>query len=518
MTDYFDRFDQGDVREQILLSFRDSLRELVDPTTAQPPSEDLIRQSTIQGGRFWVEANDIDLLVMGVQRRDYFLGQQVDPRTSSTAFLENFHGPASNLPRLLASGSSGNALATASPGAVYIGSTTLGDPLATQATDPAGLRYQVFLSATTPDSGTITLAMVAIDTGEATNLPVGTQLKWINPPPGSTPFATVSGEDFEGGTAQETDQDWGNRIFSARSGRPRAGNAAHFMFWASQATNAVGAVFVYACAQNAGSVLVAIAQKRGSAVGPLARCPAPGTMSIVTGYIVPPGSPVVPEGVYVLALGVRPEPVDLSMRIGLRKFSKSGWADPTPWPGYVSAPARVKSAPAPTQTAFSITSDTKLPLSAGVPQLMVWNPTISAFERLSVASIIEITPFTRYDVVLTSAPQTTIATNLIVSPYSYRTDALAQGIGAYFDSLGAGEVVDSTTDMRFARAFRRPTPDISSPYQISSEIVDFVRDALGGNIGGSSLDFQSETTPPIGPISLGPFMFVAGNIGVYSSS
>lgn len=518
MTDYFERFEQGDVREQILSSYRESLRELVDPLTGQPPSEDLIRQTSIQGGRFWVEANDIDILVMGVQRRDFFLGQQVDPRTASTAFLENFHGPASRLPRLPASGASGTVTTTAVPGTVFIGSTTIGDPLATQGADPAGLRYQVFLSATTPASGTIALTMVAIDTGEATELTVGTKIKWSNPPPGATLFATVAGEDFEGGTEAETDQEWGLRIFDARSTRPRAGNPAHFMFWARRSTNAVGGVFVYPCAQNAGSVLVAITQKRGTTLGPLARIPAFGTMAIVTGYIVTPGSPVVPPRAYVLALPARSQSVDLAMKLGLRKASVSGWSDATPWPGFISASAVVSASPAPTPLTFSINSDTPLPLGGVVPQLMVWNKAISSFEKLSVFSITEVTVGTRYDVVLAKAPSFTLAAGMVISPFSYRIVALQQGIQSYFDSLGPGEVVNIVADTRGARAFRRPTQDISNPYQISSEVVEFIRDALGGAVGGSSLEYQSATTPQLGPVSLGPYLFTAGNIGVYAST
>lgn len=517
MADFFDRFEQGDVREQMLLSFRQSLRTLIDPSTGLPPSEDTIRQATILGGRFWVEANDIDLIVMGIQRRDFFLGQQVDPRTSSTAFLETFHGPASGLPRLDASGASGIVTAVATPGTVFLGSIVPGDPLATQGSDPAGLRYQVFLSATTPAIGQVNLTMIAIDTGEATELAVGTQIKWINPPTGATTFATVAGEDFEGGTAAETDQEWGIRIFDARSTRPRAGNPAHFMFWARRSTNAVGGVFVYPCAQNSGSVLVAITQKRGTTQGPNARIPAFGTMAIVTGYIVPPGSPVVPPRVYVLGIGVRPSAAHVSLKLGLRKGSPSGWADSTPWPGFVSNSAVVLAAPAPSGTTFSINSDTPLPIGGGVPQLMAWNAALSAFEKLSVFSIVEVTPGVRYDVTLSKPSTFTLAAGMVVSPFSARAAALAQGVQTYFDSLGPGEVVDLSADVRGYRAFRRPTEDVSNPFHITSEIVEFVRDALGGAVGGSSLAFQSESVPPTGGVSLGPYMFVAGNVGVYSS-
>lgn len=514
MTEYFEKFQAGEIRDQMLLSFRESLRTLVDPQTGQQPTEDLIRQVTLQGGRYWVEANDIDLMIMGVQRRDYFLGQQLDPRTASTAFLESFHGPASGLPRLPATGSQGNVSAVATPGTVFIGSTVIGDPLATRGSDPAGLRYQVFQNTVTPGSGTAQLTLVAIDTGEKTNVPIGTPIKWTNPPVGAAPLATVVSL-FRGGTSAETDQQWGNRIFAARSTRPRAGNPAHFMLWARRSSNAVDGAFVFPCAQNAGSLTVTVTQKRGGTVGPLARIPNTETMINLTGYIVPPASPVVPPRAYVVAVGSRSEPSNLGLLLGLRKSSKAGWADAVPWPGSAAVPSPVVLAP--TTTTFSLTTSAPLPVNNSTPELMVWHEALSVFERLNVASVTQnISDPLQYDVVLASAPSFALAVGMFVSPFTYRIAAIAAGIEAYFDALGCGEVVNLQTDMRAPRAYRRPIPDVASPAQVSSEIVEYIRDALGGNLGGSTLDFASITQPSIGSPSEGPFLLTAGKIGIYA--
>lgn len=517
MTDYFEKLSQGDIREQILESFRNSLRALTDPDTGEPPSEDLIRQATMLGSRYWVEANDIDIVSQGIQRRDYFLGQQVDPRTASTAFLENFHGPASGLPRLGATGASGVVMGTGTPGTIYNGSTFIGDPLATSGATSAGTRFQVYADATVRPDGTVPVTLIGIDTGEATEIQVGTKVTWNNPPAGSDPFALVVGEDFEGGTEQETDQEWGNRIFAARSKRARAGNAAHFQLWARRATNAVKRGFVYPCALHSGSVGVAVLQKRGTTKGPLACEPSLAVMSIVTGYIVPPGSAVVPPTVFVLAVAARHQDTALGLKIGMRRGVKAGWADASPWPGITSAPARVLASPAPGALTFSINSDAPLP-ALGVPQLMIWNKSLSAFERLNVSSVTEVTPSSRYDVVLSSAPTAPLVAGAAVSPYSARMDSIAKGIEAYFDQLGPGEVVDLSNDVRAARAFRRPTPDVEYPQRLDSNIVEYIREALGGSLGASSIAYPSVLpSPPVASISDGPFFLVAGDVGVYSS-
>jgi hypothetical protein len=391
----------------------------------------------------------------------------------------------------------------------------IGDPLATHGADPNGTRFQVYANATVDGDGTAPLTLIGIDTGEETELTVGTKVTWTNPPAGSDPFALVAGQDFEGGTAKETDQEWGNRIFDARSKRPRAGNAAHFQLWSRRATNAVQGAFVYPCALHSGSVGVAILQKRGTTRGPLAREPSLATMAIVTGYIVPPGSPVVPPFVFVIAVAARHQYSDIGLKLGLRRGVKSGWADANPWPGITATPSRILASPAPSTLTFSVNSDIPLP-AVGVPQLMIWNRALSEFERLNVVSVTEITPSVRYDVVLSSAPLAPLTEGAAISPYSARLSSIAAGIEAYFDRLGPGEVVDLDTDIRASRAFRHPTPDVDYPQRLAADIVDYIREALGGSLGASSIVYPAVLDPvPVASISEGPYFLVAGDVGVY---
>lgn len=509
----FPVFAAGDVREQILVAFRNSLRELVDPATGAPWTEDVIRQATMQGSRFWVEAEAIDLIGLGMQRRAAFLASQVDPRRSTTAFLEAFHGR--GLPRLEATGGSGEVDAEAAPGTVFIASTTVPDPLATKAADKAGLRYQVYGSSgvSVPDAGAVTLRLQAIDTGRETNLVTPAELTWINPPPGSTPKCVVS-QDFTGGTPRETDQEWGERLFEARSTRPRAGNAAHFRLWAKRASNAVSEAFVYPSALNAGSVVVALTQKRARTAGPGARVPTPGTMSVVGGYLTPPTSPVVPGRVHVVVVPVGAEAVDVVVSLGLRRASPAGWADASPWPSYVSAPAAILSVADPLN--FTMSADTALP-TFGEPQLMVWRAGASSFERLNVKTV---TPNAgNFDVELAIAPSPSLGPGAWVSPYSPRLVALSAAVNAYFDSLGPGELVALDSDVRAGWAYRRPRPEVAAPYAVGSALLTYVSDALGGAVSSSRVESLSRTSPTI-PVtaSEGPRLLVAGKVAVYAAS
>ncbi len=514
-NEYFERFQPGEIREQMLASFRDSLRTLIDPQSGVPYTEDVIRLVTLQDGRYWVEANDIDLVMLGVQRRDFFLGQQIDPRLSSSSFLENYHGPAYSLPRLAASGGSGLVSAPAVTGTTFIGSSDIPNELATKARDAAGLRYQVFADAVANADGIAYCTLVGIDTGSATNLEVGAQLTWINPPGGSELKCTVVAENFRGGVPEETDQEWGNRLFEARGRRPRAGNPAHFMLWARRALNAVEQAFVYPCALNAGSVVVCITQKRGITTGPLARIAGLVTTTVVGGYLTPPGSPVVPGRVHVVVVAAVAQPVNAALVLGLAKGLPSGWKQSTPWPGFVSVASTIGTLT--TQKAFRIHSDTAKP-SVGVPELMVWNDATSAFERLAVASVTA-AGGDNYDVVLATAPEKTLVVGDYISPYTPRHASIARGVGGYFDSLGPGEVVDLNSDMRAARAFRRPIPQQNFPSSFTSDVVEFIREAIGSAIPGSSIGALSQSAPTLpATVSTGPGLLVAGKIGIYATS
>jgi hypothetical protein len=514
-NEYFEKYDAGDIREQMLASFRESLRSLVNPETGVPFSEDVIRQATMEDSRFWVEANDLDLVLLGIQRRDYFVGQQIDPRLSSSVFLENFHGPALALPRLLATGGSGTVQGDASPGTTFIGSTTIPNAIATQAKDKAGLKYQVFINAVANAQGKATMTLVGIDTGPATNLKVGDELQWINPPGGAAPKCKVIAENFRGGVPTESDQEWGDRLFEARSRRPRAGNPGHFMLWARRSMNAVEQAFIYPCGLHAGSVVVCVTQKRGVSLGPLARIAGLVTTTVVGGYLTPPGSPVVPGRVHVVVTAANAQSVDMSLRLALAKGLPSGWAQALAWPGFDTLAATINDVD--DQTHFRMHCDTPLP-AVGVPEIMVWNEDTSRFERLSVVTI---TPATgdNYDVVLSAAPEKTLDVGDVISPYTARHEAVAKGIESYFDALGPGEIIDLSTDVRAVRAFRRPIPQQRFPYQITADLLDFVRDSIGSPITGSTIAASSVTTPstPVTP-SQGPNLLVPGKIGVYATT
>jgi hypothetical protein len=420
-----------------------------------------------------------------------------------------------DLPYLDASGGSGPVSAPCPPSSTFVGSTTVPDATATYCTDPAGLRYQVLFTRTSDvDGSPVELELVAVATGEETNLEPGVLLTWQNAPDTVTDKATVLAK-FTGGNPAENDQQFVARLLRRIRHKQAAGNRAQVRAWAEDAVNnAVEAGFVYACAFRAGSMLVAVTQKRGGVKGPLGRIPSAGTMAAVVSYITPPGSPVVPTPPHTLAVPVVAQPVastvlSLSMPIG----SPSGWGDYVPWPALPGS-GHSEISLVTDQTHIRINADVAPPAGA-VPRIMVWDDAISRFEELRVATVAFVSG-TTYAVTLSATPSKTLAVGDYISPASDLASVIDSTIEAYFDSLGPGEVIDLVEDLRRGRAFRFPKPNEEFPQRAGTGLLTFLEDALDASLADSQLASISTSLPtvPTDP-ALGPNLLVAGRVAIY---
>lgn len=533
----FKVFRAGVVRDTILISFRNSLRDLDNPDTGIPFTEDQIQIATQPGSRFFIEADAIDVASQANQARALFFADQTDPRKANTNFLVEQHGRLwlgenSQLPAV---GSSGGVIALATPGSIYPGSTTVPDPAAAVAVDTTGLRYQVFTTTVVggdPALGQaeVSLDMRAIDTGTITNLAEGTVLTWSeNAPLGTAPEATVDDEGFTGGFDIETDAEYATRIEERYRFRPASGNPAHFLAWARQATVATEAAFIYPTALNTGSVVVAITEKRASTglEGPLARQPSLGTLTDVTNFLVPPNSAVVPNRVFVLVTGWNAEPSDLVVSISMAQGSTGGWSDVEPWPTPSSLILSHEIATTAGPLNFTFSVDTTLPGGAttltgdNAPNMMLWDVDTSRFIELDVASVT--TAANIATVVLNVQPTDADGTGLFtlavgqhISPLTDQDETIAISFEDFYDSLGPGELLNLGTSTLGVRGFRFPTPSDSFPQIAGQIIIPFLIDALGGIAPSANLDSTTVETPSLpGAISDGPFMVTLGEVNVY---
>jgi uncharacterized phage protein gp47/JayE len=505
----FSFFSRGDHRDLMLAIWRTSLRDLVNPTTGERFTESEIATATAGGGRYYNEADAIDLVLLGEQQRALWLADQVRIDRAGSEWLVGYHGQMWGEAPLPGTGSFGTVTATASAGTIFLGSTTLGDPTAIYGTDPTGLRYQVYTTATTPGGGTVTLTIAAVDTGRATNIDADTVITWANPTPAMQSEATAD-DDFTGGTNDETNAEFARRLGARIRYKPAAGNNSHFRTWVRAASNAVEDAVVYSCAFHAGSVLVVPVQKRAGNTGPNARIAGLAVLTAARNAVVPVSSPNVPSRAHVVVLPAIAQPANLLLNLSMAAGSSSGWADLSPWPGYSSAVSSVGTVT--DSTHFRMHSDTTLPTTT--PHLMRWNATTSRFESLTVTSVTS-AGGGNYDVVLSVAA--TVLVGDYISPDTSKRVLIATAIESYFDERGPGEVVDLATDERAHRAYRFPEPNEELPQRAGSTVTTKIGDTLGLALADSELISASSTTPavPANPI-LGPAQMTIGKVAIYS--
>lgn len=515
-------FERGAVRDDVLLNFRLGLAQLIDPETGALFTADKIAQATQQGSRWWIEQDATDLVALAIQARAMLMADQVRPDRANSSFLVGYHGDLWDVQPLPASPGSGPVTTSATPGATYVGSATIGDPGATTFRDVAGTRFQVLVTVVTPGTGIADLTLISIDTGAKTNLlttPTPAVLTIDqNPPIGAQSTATVTA-DFTGGFDDESMADFQGRLRAEIRHKPGAGNNAQIRSWGRKSSTAVLDAYVYACAMHAGSTLVCITQKRGATVGPNALLANAGVLALGTAYLVPPASPVIPPRAFFVVVTFTPAPADTILQLAQIKGSAGGWADASPWPGLTGTVASITNVT--NQTTFRMHSDPALPGGAAslsgaqAPRFMVWNVATSRFEKLLVSSVTS-AGGGLYDVVLLQAPQKVIAAGDWISPDMARRDTLAKGAEIYFDSLGPGEVINLALDARADRAARFPDPNEESPSKGGQAIVTTINDALGYVLAAGALFSISQSAPPVpaDPV-LGPGKLTLGKFAIY---
>jgi hypothetical protein len=511
-------YRRGEKRESLLRDYREGLRLRLDPETRQPITESVIQQATAKGGRFYREADALDLILLGPQRRAEWLVQQLHIDRAATTMLDGYHGKLWG-PRLPAFGASGTVEARGIPGTTWPGSTTVPDTFATIGTDSAGNRYQVVVAGIADGDGVAPLTLIAIAGGDATNIDVGEVITWESPPPGSEGTATVTAR-FRGGRDAETDGDYSKRMLDRVRHKPASGNWSHIRTYARDASVSVADAFVYPCAFYAGSELVAVVQKRAAGdTRPTGRVPSLSVLTAVRNAVVPPASPFVPGRVHVVVVPPVTEPSDLVLQLAQPLGSTAGWRDLTPFPRVGSGAGSVAITTLTSQTDFRVTAASAGQLSSSPSSdvhVMVWDAALSSFESLAVSTVTDMGAGV-YRIQLSAPPTKTLALGDWISPDMSRRAALAAAIVTYFDGLGPGEVIDLATDERSVRAYRNPVPNEESPARAGQAVINVITEALGSPVSDATLVSVSLATPtvPIDPV-LGPSLLVAGKVGVYN--
>jgi hypothetical protein len=314
------------------------------------------------------------------------------------------------------------------------------------------------------------------------------------------------------------------------SAKQGAGNDAQHRAWAREASNSVEDAFVYPCAVGAGSVFVAVTQRRApGSTNPTARIPeqtATGILATVTAYLTPPGSPVNPSPPLVVVLPIYSDPVNVSLAITMAKGSDNGWTDAAPFPSPYTAIgyAQVFATNFGAKTFDIATGDVTLPgqavgatITTGLPSMLIWDPGNGVFFDVSsfVVSVHDLSttnPYT-YRVTLSSMP-TTVNDSIgwAISPRFSRYNEASAALQEYFDERGPGNFV-ATTDIRAARCVRYPEFADEYPSDVGADAAVRVVEALEGTSINASVPLLSKSTPTVGDGVL--HMLTLGGLGIY---
>lgn len=410
--------------------------------------------------------------------------------------------------------------------------TTTVVPALSQLTDTVGLRYQVTTGGIyTAVGGILSIPIVAIDVGKATNHVNGDLLKWVTAPAfcsTNTTVGAVGGTDgLTGGFDSEVgvDEPPRNRLLQAMQSPSKGGNSGEVAAWCTQSSPSVQAAFVYPALLGPGTVFAAVCQ------APQTSAPFGSTSknrdiptTLVNGTIAPYVQGLVPEHAFVCVTTIANEAVDVAILLSLPSAPTAsppggggGWLDGSPWPTSISGTT-------PT-TVTSVTSSTVITVNAPTPPIAGVSHVASlspANWTLYTATVLSYTGTGPYTITL-DTPMPFVASGDMLFPQSSNQAAYVAAALQAFSTLGPGEWTSAPSVL--SRSFRHPPPAASWPYSLDARFLKQIINA-GPEVLDANWIYRSAITPGV-PISISvsgttltsppPILFVPGRIGFYQS-
>lgn len=394
-------------------------------------------------------------------------------------------------------------------------SATISDPIAipggAQLIDSAGLSYEV------TDGGSfasgVDIPINSIDTGQATNLPAGSVLRWVSPPPFCNTTALVGAGGLTQGADAETLEGLRVRLLERLQNPPNGTNWPSIVEAAEKASVAVQKAFAYQACNGPSTVHVAVvraptATNRNRDVDAVT----------LAGTIRPAVLAAFPEFVEVVVTTVVNYPVSLSLGLALPASPKAspagpggGWTDAQPFPfkaslGYSGATAVTSS------TTLTVVSD----LPPVVGSQVCWLSTddwrlrtakVTAFSGAAPNFNLTLdTPFVSVNGVV-------VAPGDFVFPNAERMAVYVQALLDGLARMGPGEKTNAAALL--PRALRRPLASASWLSELRAPFLRNLTDA-GEEVASTSYLYQSAVAPPL-PVAIAnpPKIITPLQIGFY---
>lgn len=384
--------------------------------------------------------------------------------------------------------------------------------------DTTGQLFEVYTGATYDDGDEI--PVVAISKGDSTNLPGGTVLRWVSPPPFAASTAVVSDEGFINGTDKDTEDDARARMFAIIQDPPSCGNPSHVAKICEDSSSTVQKAFTHPAAQGAGTYHV-VAIAKPTATNKNRTIDDSKMNTVVRPYVIGEIGEHV-EGTITSATSVD---TDIAIQISIPASPNAsppgpggGWVNGTPWPATKCSVSILASS-----TSFT-TSTMSVAPTVGVTRIS-WLSTVDW--KVKSATVTAATSSMGGYAITIDTPFAGLAVGDRIWPECENQDAYAAATLEGFALMGPGEKSDNAYVLQ--RAYRHPIPAQSFPYELGAQTLSpltklqevssaqfIYRDASGvSTLNGPSGTFA----PAIPTVVTDPTnIFVPKRIGFYPES
>jgi uncharacterized phage protein gp47/JayE len=393
------------------------------------------------------------------------IGNGTNIDTSTGVWLKQT-GESEGVLKLPAAGGSGYVVISTAPG----GSTIFKDDELIE--EASGLRYLVQATALYGDASLV--PVVGLDTGIETNLDAGTSLKFSAPRPGCNELCTVyedsNGNGLTGGRAEETDDEYRERIKLKRRNPPASGNDAEYQTTIENIkTIGIQKAFTYPAIFGPGTTAFTFTLRPGT-VG-AARAPNGAQLNLATATLQ--GKEPADDGIFPLQV------LSASLVVAYRvtwATGATGWANNPRWPAYTSPKVTVKATPTPLATSIrAVTSGGPIDDPIAGQTVAVFDRANKKFRQKRIETVTIITPGQEWqlDFSTVNLASDILYTPLVgqaISPWSESLDLLVSPTLTFVDGLGPGEMYASFVDPGLRQKRNPPNPD-SYPSTVTNKIV-----------------------------------------------
>lgn len=491
---------QEQVRDDYLRTYRNALikRGISNPDVSQ--GTEIFQKATALAQQIWVATNGVPAAA-NAQMPDSALGDDLVRVAAIYKLSPRPAGPSSG-PLVL--------------------SATINTPIAipqgAQLLDPSGLSYQVTVAGNYTNGDTVfPIPISSVDSGADTNLPAGTVMRWVAPPPFVNPTAVVGAGGLTGGVDAEDIEGLRARLLQKLQSPPNGVNWPTTVQAAEDSSTQVQKAFAYPACNGPSTTHLAVV-----------RAPTPTNKNrdvdslVLSNEIVPAVIASFPEFAEVVVTTVQNYEVDVTFGLSLPASTKAspagpggGWLDgnPFPVPDYDGTNDFC--------AVTSVGSSTLIRVPSEVP------PTIGGqvcwlsrddweFRSAKIVSFTEPGPGLyqiSLDTPFISSNGVSVAVGDYIFPHAENMDTYISAILTGFASLGPYEKTNSVSLL--PRAYRRPIAATSWYSRLQAPFLRNLSNA-GEEVADVSYLYRSATTPPLPTaITDGPYILVPRRIAIY---